>query len=68
MSHTLIASGAADVVLSSTGRSQVRIVAAMPMGALLVAGNLLREVFAAGEGPDRMKNFVAAWQEGATQF
>jgi hypothetical protein len=40
VSHTLIASGAADVVLSSTGRSQVMIVAAIAIGALIVAAYL----------------------------
>ena len=68
MSHTLIASGAADVVLSSTGRSQVMIVAAIAIGALLVAGYLVREVLAAGEGTDSMKNIAAAVQEGATAY
>ncbi len=68
MSHTLIASGAADVVLSSTGRSQVMIVAAIAIGALLVAGYLVREVLAASEGTDSMKNIAAAVQEGATAY
>ena len=68
MSHTLIASGAADVVLSSTGRSQVMIVAAIAIGALFVAAYLVREVLAAPEGTDSMKNIAAAVQEGATAY
>ena len=68
MPHTLIASGAADVVLSSTGRSQVMIVAAIAIGALLVAAYLVREVLAAPEGTDSMKNIAAAVQEGASAY
>ena len=65
MSHTLIASGA-EIALSSTGRSQVMIVAAIAIAALFVAAYLVREVLAAPEGTDSMKNIAAAVQEGAT--
>ncbi len=67
VSHTLIASGA-EIALSSTGRSQVMIVAAIAIAALFVAAYLVREVLAAPEGTDSMKNIAAAVQEGATAY
>jgi K(+)-stimulated pyrophosphate-energized sodium pump len=67
VSHTLIASGA-EIALSSTGRSQVMIVAAIAIAALFVAAYLVREVLAAPEGTESMKNIAAAVQEGATAY
>jgi K(+)-stimulated pyrophosphate-energized sodium pump len=68
VSHTLIASGASDVALSSSGQSLVTIVAIIAVAALLVAGYLVREVLAASEGTDSMKTIAAAVQEGASAY
>ena len=68
MSHTLIASGASDVALSSAGQNLVTIVAVIAVAALLVAGYLVREVLAASEGTDSMKTIAAAVQEGASAY
>ena len=68
MSHTLIASGASEVALSSAGQNLVTIVAVIAVAALLVAGYLVREVLAASEGTDSMKTIAAAVQEGASAY
>ena len=57
-------------MIELTGNSVVLvvIVAAIALGALVVAGILMREVLAAGEGTAKMKEIAAAVQEGAAAY
>jgi K(+)-stimulated pyrophosphate-energized sodium pump len=68
VSQTFIASAANGIALTDAGRSQVMIVAAIAIAALFVAAYLVREVLAAPEGTDSMKEIAAAVQEGATAY
>ncbi|MGW6393985.1 sodium-translocating pyrophosphatase [Streptomyces sp. NPDC055103] len=58
----------AAAVLTSGNRTIVVVVAAVALGALLVAQLLVRQVLAAGEGTERMKEIAAAVQEGANAY
>ncbi|MFD7065966.1 sodium-translocating pyrophosphatase [Streptomyces sp. NPDC059913] len=59
---------AAAVVLTDGNRAIVVGVAAVALVALVVAGLLVRQVLAAGEGTERMKSIAAAVQEGANAY
>ncbi|WP_225798937.1 sodium-translocating pyrophosphatase [Streptomyces sp. NK15101] len=55
-------------VLTSGNRTIVVVVAAIALAALVVARLLVRQVLAAGEGTERMKEIAAAVQEGANAY
>ncbi|SED08764.1 sodium-translocating pyrophosphatase [Streptomyces sp. TLI_105] len=58
----------AAAVLTSGNRTIVVVVAAVALAALIVARLLVRQVLAAGEGTERMKEIAAAVQEGANAY
>ena len=59
---------AADVVLEGSNYTYVIVVALIALGALGVAGVLVKEVLAADEGTENMKKIAAAIQEGAGAY
>ncbi|MBA4863848.1 sodium-translocating pyrophosphatase [Streptomyces sp. PSKA54] len=58
----------AAAVLTDDNRLIVTVIAAVALAALVVAGVLVRQVLAAGEGTDSMKKIAAAVQEGANAY
>lgn len=58
----------AAAVLTDGNRLIVIVIAAVALAALLVAQLLVRQVLAAGEGTDSMKEIAAAVQEGANAY
>ncbi|MGW8766929.1 sodium-translocating pyrophosphatase [Streptomyces sp. NPDC055815] len=58
----------AAAVLTSGNRTIVVVVAAVALAALIVARLIVRQVLAAGEGTERMKEIAAAVQEGANAY
>ncbi|GGL89334.1 K(+)-insensitive pyrophosphate-energized proton pump [Streptomyces fumigatiscleroticus] len=58
----------AAAVLTDGNRVIVAIIAVVALAALVVAGVLVRQVLAAGEGTDSMKKIAAAVQEGANAY
>ncbi|MFF0477939.1 sodium-translocating pyrophosphatase [Streptomyces sp. NPDC004284] len=58
----------AAAVLTSGNRTIVFVVAAVALAALVVARLLVRQVLAAGEGTEKMKQIAAAVQEGANAY
>ncbi|AJF65879.1 sodium-translocating pyrophosphatase [Streptomyces vietnamensis] len=58
----------AAAVLTSGNRTIVVVVAAVALAALVVARLFVRQVLAAGEGTERMKEIAAAVQEGANAY
>ncbi|MEU4103623.1 sodium-translocating pyrophosphatase [Streptomyces tanashiensis] len=58
----------AAAVLTSGNRTIVIVVAAVALAALVVARILVRQVLAAGEGTEKMKEIAAAVQEGANAY
>ncbi|MEU2128855.1 sodium-translocating pyrophosphatase [Streptomyces sp. NPDC018352] len=58
----------AAAVLTDDNRVIVSVVAVVAVAALVVARLLVRQVLAAGEGTDRMKEIAAAVQEGANAY
>ncbi|MFE8007089.1 sodium-translocating pyrophosphatase [Streptomyces sp. NPDC057418] len=58
----------AAAVLTDENRLIVAVVAVVALVALVVARLLVRQVLAAGEGTDRMKEIAAAVQEGANAY
>ncbi|MFJ9427552.1 sodium-translocating pyrophosphatase [Streptomyces sp. NPDC101249] len=58
----------AAAVLTDGNRILVVVIAVVALAALVVAGVLVRQVLAAGEGTDRMKEIAAAVQEGANAY
>ncbi|MFJ4772382.1 sodium-translocating pyrophosphatase [Streptomyces uncialis] len=58
----------AAAVLTDENRLIIMVVAAVALAALVVAGVLVRQVLAAGEGTDSMKKIAAAVQEGANAY
>ncbi|MFI5943872.1 sodium-translocating pyrophosphatase [Streptomyces uncialis] len=58
----------AAAVLTDENRLIIMVVAAVALAALVVAGVLVRQVLAAGEGTDGMKRIAAAVQEGANAY
>ncbi|MFB7189639.1 sodium/proton-translocating pyrophosphatase, partial [Streptomyces sp. NPDC056230] len=58
----------ADAVLTHDNRVIVIVIAVVAVAALVVARLLVRQVLAAGEGTDRMKEIAAAVQEGANAY
>ncbi|GAB2956593.1 sodium-translocating pyrophosphatase [Streptomyces pseudoechinosporeus] len=58
----------AAAVLTDDNRLIVMVIAAVALAALVVAGILVRQVLAAGEGTDSMKKIAAAVQEGANAY
>ncbi|MCW2881340.1 MAG: Inorganic diphosphatase [Sphaerisporangium sp.] len=64
----LAADDAAVVSLSGSHLTIVIVVAAVALLALAVAGGLVREVLAAGQGTERMQNISRAVQEGAAAY
>ncbi|WP_405854878.1 sodium-translocating pyrophosphatase [Streptomyces sp. NBC_00090] len=58
----------AAAVLTSGNRTIVVVVAAVALAALVVAQLLVRQVLAAGEGTEKMKEIAAAIQEGANAY
>ncbi|MEU3860460.1 sodium-translocating pyrophosphatase [Streptomyces sp. NPDC028722] len=58
----------AAAVLTDDNRILVAVIAAVALAALAVAGILVRQVLAAGEGTDSMKRIAEAVQEGAKAY
>ncbi|KUN77426.1 potassium transporter [Streptomyces bungoensis] len=58
----------AAAVLTDDNRIIVAVIAAVALAALVVAGVLVRQVLAAGEGTDSMKQIAEAVQEGAKAY
>ncbi|MET8854635.1 sodium-translocating pyrophosphatase [Streptomyces sp. NPDC004579] len=58
----------AAAVLTDGNRLIVTVVAVVAVAALVVAGILVRQVLAAGEGTDSMKKIATAIQEGANAY
>jgi K(+)-stimulated pyrophosphate-energized sodium pump len=58
----------AAAVLTPDNRLIVMVIAAVALAALVVAGVLVRQVLAAGEGTDSMKKIAVAIQEGANAY
>ncbi|MFD7865719.1 sodium-translocating pyrophosphatase [Streptomyces sp. NPDC059783] len=58
----------ASAVLTDDNRVIVIVVAVVAVAALIVARLLVRQVLAAGEGSERMKEIAAAVQEGANAY
>ncbi len=58
----------AAAVLTDGNRLIVIVVAVVAVAALIVAQLLVRQVLAAGEGTERMKEIAAAVQEGANAY
>jgi K(+)-stimulated pyrophosphate-energized sodium pump len=58
----------AAAVLTDDNRILVMVIGVVALAALVVAGILVREVLAAGEGTDSMKKIAAAVQEGANAY
>jgi len=58
----------AAAVLTDDNRLIVMVIAAVALAALVVAGVLVRQVLAAGEGTDSMKEIAVAIQEGANAY
>ncbi|MFG2262971.1 sodium-translocating pyrophosphatase [Streptomyces sp. NPDC048720] len=58
----------AAAVLTDDNRIIVAVIAAVALAALAVAGVLVRQVLAAGEGTDSMKEIAGAVQEGAKAY
>jgi K(+)-stimulated pyrophosphate-energized sodium pump len=56
------------ITLSGANLTYVVIVALIALGALVVAGLLVREVLAAGEGTEKMQEIAQAIQEGAAAY
>ncbi|MEV0997397.1 sodium-translocating pyrophosphatase [Nonomuraea sp. NPDC050202] len=66
--HMLAAEPASNLALSGNNLTIVIVVAAVALIALAVAGGLVREVLAAGQGTERMQNIACAVQEGAAAY
>ena len=58
----------AAAVLTDDNRVLIAVIAVVALAALVVAGILVRQVLAAGEGTDSMKKIAAAVQEGANAY
>ncbi|BCL29706.1 sodium-translocating pyrophosphatase [Streptomyces aurantiacus] len=58
----------AAAVLTDDNRLIVMVIAAVALAALVVAGVLVRQVLAADEGTDKMKEIAVAIQEGANAY
>ncbi|MFF9086015.1 sodium-translocating pyrophosphatase [Streptomyces sp. NPDC014991] len=58
----------AAAVLTDDNRILVAVIAAVALAALVVAGILVRQVLAAGEGTDSMRRIAEAVQEGAKAY
>ncbi|MEU0334891.1 sodium-translocating pyrophosphatase [Streptomyces sp. NPDC006193] len=58
----------AAAVLTDDNRIIVAVIAGVALAALVVAGILVRQVLAAGEGTDSMKRIAEAVQEGAKAY
>ncbi|MFE9765044.1 sodium-translocating pyrophosphatase [Streptomyces sp. NPDC005808] len=58
----------AAAVLTDDNRLIVMVIGAVALAALVVAGVLVRQVLAAGEGTDSMKEIARAIQEGANAY
>ncbi|GII53690.1 K(+)-insensitive pyrophosphate-energized proton pump [Planotetraspora thailandica] len=68
MSAYLAADEGTSVALSGSHLTLVIVVAAVALLALAVAGGLVREVLAAGQGTERMQNIARAVQQGAAAY
>ncbi|MBB6122094.1 sodium-translocating pyrophosphatase [Nocardiopsis algeriensis] len=64
----LAASSGTALVLEGIDLTLVVVVMAVALLALAVAGMLVREVLAAGQGTERMRNIALAVQEGASAY
>ncbi len=64
----LAAEGGMALALEGTDFTLVIVVMAVALLALAVAGMLVREVLAAGQGTERMQNIAVAVQEGAAAY
>ncbi len=65
---TLAAGSTGSVSLTGHNLALVVVVAVIALAALGVAGLLVREVLAAGEGTDKMQEIATAVQEGASAY
>ena len=65
---SLITPTVGAITLTGANLTYVVIVALIGLGALVVAGFLVREVLAAGEGTDKMQEIAQAIQEGAAAY
>ncbi|MEU9057782.1 sodium-translocating pyrophosphatase [Streptomyces sp. NPDC048430] len=72
LTHVPVPSGRstslAAAVLTDSNRLIVVVIAVVALAALVVAQLLVRQVLAAGEGTERMKEIAAAVQEGANAY
>ncbi|MFZ0323226.1 MAG: sodium-translocating pyrophosphatase [Actinomycetes bacterium] len=68
MSVVRLADSGASLSLSGANVTYVVCVALIALGALVVAGVLVREVLAAGEGTPKMQEIALAVQEGAAAY
>ncbi|WP_055479005.1 sodium-translocating pyrophosphatase [Sphaerimonospora mesophila] len=68
MSAYQAAGEGAAVALNGSHLTLVVVVAAVALLALAVAGGLVREVLAAGQGTERMQNIARAVQQGAAAY
>jgi K(+)-stimulated pyrophosphate-energized sodium pump len=68
MPHQSAVSGQSAVSLAGGNLAWIAVVAVIALGALAVAGILVREVLAASEGTENMKRIAAAVQEGASAY
>ncbi|WP_329038617.1 sodium-translocating pyrophosphatase [Streptomyces sp. NBC_00178] len=72
LAHVSVPSGRlnplAAAVLTDGNRLIVVVIAVVALAALIVAQLLVRQVLAAGEGTERMKEIAAAVQEGANAY
>ncbi|MFI6121221.1 sodium-translocating pyrophosphatase [Streptomyces sp. NPDC051064] len=72
LTHVPVPSGRstslAAAILTDSNRLIVVVIAVVALAALVVAQLLVRQVLAAGEGTERMKEIAAAVQEGANAY
>jgi len=68
MSLSALAAASGSISVSGSHLAYVFVVAVIALGALGVAAVLVREVLAADEGTDRMREIAVAIQEGASAY
>src|SRR5260221_6848308 len=68
MPLNLAVGGSSAITLAGSNLAWIVVVAVIALGALGVAGILVKEVLAASEGTENMKRIAAAVQEGASAY